>query len=57
MTTQRIGVAAEMAALGGKQLFYLSRGNTLVELVQLPDGRISDFIIRAQRFEFRGAIT
>lgn len=26
-------------------------------LVQLPDGRISDFIIRAQRFEFRGAIT
>ena len=36
--TNREADAAEMAALGGKQLFYLSRGNTLVELVQLPDG-------------------
>lgn len=36
--TNREADAAEMAALGGKQLFYLNRGNTLVELVQLPDG-------------------
>ena len=32
--TNREADAAEMAALGGKQLFYLSRGNTLVELAR-----------------------
>ena len=37
--TNREADAAEMAALGGKQLFYLSRGNTLVELVPLPSSR------------------
>ena len=26
-------------------------------LVQLPNGAVSDFILQAQRFEFRGSIT
>ena len=26
-------------------------------LVQLPNGAISDFVLQAQRFEFRGSIT